>query len=320
MLPVNTILQGNALDVLKTLPDESIDCAITSPPYWALRQNIPEGHPDKKYEIGLEPDFKDYIKKLTAVFEQVKRVLKKQSTCWVVLGDTYYTKSGSGFRNDNLTKNRAETHYGLTKANELRGLGLLPEKSLCLIPQRFAIAMQETGWIIRNIIIWHKPNCLPSSIKDRFSVDFEVVLFMVKSRKYYFKQQFEPLQQSSINRAKYKSYSEKTAAAGIHGGMTLEKQAQHFEKIRRGEITMRNRRAIWTIPVQPFHGNHFSTYPRTLVEILIRAGCPRGGVVLDPFIGSGTTGVVAKSLSRNFLGIELSRAYITLAQSILNQK
>ena len=183
----NKIIQGDTLKVLKTLPDEIINCCVTSPPYWNLRDYNVEG------QLGLEPTFQEYITKLCDIFDEVKRVLRKDGTCWVNLGDSY---NGSKTGNTNGTyKNRIDKSKSWANSDSFKKAEQdIPAKSLCLIPQRFAIEMVNRGWILRNTIIWHKPNCMPSSAKDRFTLDFEYLYFFSKSKKYYFEQQFEPYQ------------------------------------------------------------------------------------------------------------------------------
>ena len=181
----NAILHGPALEQLKTLESDSVDCCVTSPPYWALRDYKILG------QLGLEPTFQEYITKLIEIFNQVKRVLKKEGSCWVNMGDTYsqgdtisnrYGLSGSTL--DAPIKHKAD-HFSRKVVQSI------PQKSLCLIPERFAIAMVDEGWILRNKIIWYKPNCMPSSAKDRFTVDWEYLFFFTKSQRYYFETQYE---------------------------------------------------------------------------------------------------------------------------------
>jgi len=175
------LYHGDAISVLRQLPDESIDTVVTSPPYWALRNYKVEG------QLGLEPTFQEYLERLWEIFDEVYRVLKPTGTLWVNLGDTYGTKSGSGFVNDNLTKkdeNEVSETTGINKANELRGTNKWMHKMLLQIPSRFAIGMTDRGWILRNEIIWYKRNVIPSSATDRFTVDFEKIFFFVKQRKY----------------------------------------------------------------------------------------------------------------------------------------
>jgi len=165
---IDQIICSNNLDILKTLPNESINCCITSPPYWALRDYGIDG------QLGLEPTFQEYLDKLIAIFDEVKRVLRKDGTCWVVLGDTY-----SGGVNNNGSKKV----YGAKTLKPIKAIGFQC-KSLLQIPSRFSIMMTDHGWILRNEIIWYKPNAMPSSVKDRFTVDFEKVFFFVKNKKY----------------------------------------------------------------------------------------------------------------------------------------
>jgi DNA modification methylase len=196
---------------------------------------------------------------MIAVFDEVKRVLKPSGTCFINFGDTY--------------------------ANKIK-LPITP-KSLCMIPSRFAIRMIEQGWILRNEIIWHKPNAMPQSIKDRFTVDFEKVFFFVKSRHYYFKQQFEALK--NLERMKRR----------LHNPNTIHKKADSYWFTNDPEVgdkrrlkileTGRNKRCVWTIGTTNFYGNHFAVFPEKLIETPILAGCPETGIVLDPFVGSGTT-------------------------------
>lgn len=366
------IYQGDALSVLRNLPDNLVDCVVTSPPYWGLRDygtppQIWDGYPncnhvwgdkqlhpsrgnrgegiDPKHKcvgikqptvvdsqfclrcsawrgsLGLEPTFELYVKHLCNIFDEVKRVLKEEGTLWVNLGDTYsgshqgYGKNTLARLSEKKSENLGSVKSYLEKYKHTinkpppSAKTSLPDKCLCMIPSRVAIEMSSRGWILRNDIIWHKPSCLPNSVKDRFTTDYEHVFFFCKNRRYYFKQQFEPFKNSSLLRAKYGSFSKKTDA-GIHGGMTLKTQLEAFRKIDTGELPGRNKRCVWTIASQSFKGSHFAVYPPALITPMIDAGCSEGGIVLDPFTGSGTTGVVAKKMRRRFIGIELSKKYI----------
>ena len=300
---LNTIICGDALITLKKFPDNSIDCVVTSPPYFSLRDYEVEG------QIGLESDFNEYLDKLLAVFDELKRVLKQEGTCWVVLGDTY-GGSGSGgnqFKQKTARKSppKSKQFYNQNKYR----------KSLLQIPSRFAVVMTEGGWILRNEIIWHKPNCLPSPARDRFTVDFEKIFFFVKNRKYYFNQQLEPLRdrkrltRQAFDPAKKQKYRGLSFSAINH--KTFEKS-----RLRMLERDARNMRCVWQVGTSHFAGNHFATFPKRLVEIPIKAGCPEGGIVLDPFMGSGTTAIVAKRLGRNFIGIELNPKYVKIAEKL----
>jgi len=349
---INKVICGDALTELKKLPDESVDCVVTSPPYWALRDygikeliwdedlncehewgdNIikrqssgsnglsPEYNENRKFSsnsnicikcgawrgsLGLEPTFELYIKHLCDVFDEVKRVLKKSGTCWVNIGDTYYTKSGSGFINDNLnpkTSEEVSKTTGINKANEIRGRGLLSSKSLCNIPARFSIEMQNRGWILRNDLIWYKRSCMPSSVKDRFTVDYEHIYFFVKNKIYYFRTQYE------AHKRDWSNTGGNLAGSGIH------KKNDGFKEVYGCKLNPagRNMRCVWDITTKPYKESHFATFPEELPRRCIKAGCPLDGVVLDPFAGSGTTLKVARDLGRDYIGIELKPEYSKL--------
>lgn len=303
----NKIICGDSLKVLKTFPDESFDCVVTSPPYWALRDYQVKG------QIGLESSIEEYLEKLIAVFDEIERVLKPAGTVWVNFGDTYANKTKGGHRN----KLQNNIYDSLTRRATIPKLKVeltVPAKSLCLIPSRFALRMIERGWILRNEIIWHKPNAMPQSIRDRFSVDFEKVFFFVKNEKYYFRQQYEPLKNPKELERRFSNpfANHKYRKPDRHFNEDVEaiKQRQQ-EIIKKG----RTKRSVWTIGTGVANGNHFAVYPPRLVETPILAGCPEGGIVLDPFMGSGTTAIVAKRLKRQFTGIELKSEYVKLARN-----
>jgi DNA modification methylase len=312
---MNKIIQGDCLEKLKELEDNSIDCVVTSPPYWALRDYGVDG------QIGLESNPQEYINNLCNIFDEIKRVLKKDGTCWVNIGDTYggSGKGATGYsskstlRGGNINDNEkyrkvAKESWNFNKAPKTKGD---VSKSLCQIPSRFAIEMANRGWILRNKIIWHKPNAMPSSVKDRFTVDFEEVFFFVKNKNYYFETQFEPT---------VEPYSEKRSKRPETSLMKAD-----YIKGKAGNFTYnklrpqgRNKRTVWSINTKPLKEAHFATYPETLVEPMIKAGCPKGGVVLDPFFGAGTTGLVAKKQCKNYIGIELNPKYIKIANERIN--
>lgn len=304
------IIGGDAEKVLKKLPDESVDCVVTSPPYWALRDYGVAG------QIGLEPSIEAYLERLVAVFTEIRRVLKPTGTLWVNFGDTYSNKTKGGYRN----KPQNNMYDRLSRRATFPKLKIeldIPAKSLCLIPARFALRMIEQNWILRNEIIWHKPNVMPQSAKDRFTVNFEKVFFFVKERKYYFRQQFEPLK----NRERLKrrllnpEKSHKQTESYWFSANPKLSEKRRLKMLEKG----RKKRCVWTIGTTSFGGQHFAVYPERLVETPILAGCPEGGIVLDPFSGSGTTAVVAKKLNRRFIGIELNPAYVKLAQKRLRK-
>jgi site-specific DNA-methyltransferase (adenine-specific) len=308
-MKINEIYQGDSLDVLRGFEDNSIDCCITSPPYWALRDYGAEG------QLGLEPTFYEYIDKLCLIFEEVRRVLKKEGTCFVNLGDTYggsgkgagggYSDKSTlaGFTSSNTKGRRmAKESWNFKKAPKTEGD---ISKSLCQIPSRFAIQMTGRDWILRNEIVWHKPNAMPSSAVDRFTVDFEKVFFFVKQRTYYFEQQLEPYTEP-INR--WGGTMVKRLNGADEYGM--KQRIRDYRPIDEGK----NKRCVWSINTEPFSEAHFATYPESLIAPMIKAGCPENGIVLDPFMGSGTTAVVAKKLGRNFVGIDLNPDYIEIAR------
>ena len=308
---INKIICGDALKILKKIPSDDIDCVVTSPPYWALRDYGVRG------QIGLESTIEEYLEKLLAVFDEVKRVLKPSGTCWVNFGDTYANKTKGGHRN----KPQGNMYDSLTKRATFPKLKTelsIPPKSLCMIPSRFALKMVEKGWILRNEIIWHKPNAMPQSIKDRFSVDFEKVFFFVKNRNYYFKQQFEPLRNPErLNRRLLNpSKSRKLIESYWTSANSNISEKRRLKMLERG----RNKRCVWTIGTTNFAGHHFAVFPPRLIETPIKASCPSGGIVLDPFIGSGTTAVVAKELDRKFIGIELNGEYVKMAKKGLSKR
>lgn len=235
------ILQGDALSVLKRMPENSIDMCMTSPPYWSLRDYQVEG------QLGLESTPEEYINKLCTIFDQIKRVLKPEGSCWVNLGDTY-----GG--NNSRALNGGRAGYGTPREGVFsRG----NSKCLMQIPSRFSIEMCNRGWILRNSIIWYKPNCMPCSVKDRFTVDYEMLYFFTKNTKYYFKTQYEPIAEATIQRAKYGCNRKKTVCAV--GMMTGDRFVDSYQKSV--ESGKRIKRCVWKISTKPFREAHFANYP-----------------------------------------------------------
>lgn len=290
-------------------PDESVDMVITSPPYWALRDYHADG------QLGQEPLFKDYVCNLVSYFDEIYRILSSDGTLWVNLGDTYYGSGkgagGSGAASRKQVTNKG-SYYLSNKGNKESDLENardfkqheLPDRNLCQIPARFAIEMQNRGWILRNDIIWHKPNQMPTSAKNRFSMDYEHLFFFTKtSKNYYFTQQLEPAIYAGDNRGDRPDNRDKEGLGRTHG---ITKQ-------------FKNKRSVWSINTQPVKGSsHFAKYPEKLIESPILAGSPERGVILDPFFGSGTTGIVAERLNRRWIGLELNPDYC--GQSIARVK
>lgn len=311
------IYNGESLEVLKGFPDKSVDMVMTSPPYFALRDYNVVG------QLGLENTHQEYIEKLCDIFDEIKRVLKDEGTCWVNIADTYNgTKSGCTDTNKN-GKVPADSMIRKKRNDTMK------EKSLMQIPSRFAIEMTARGWILRNRIVWHKPNVMPSSARDRFTVDYEDLFFFTKNKKYYFEQQFDPYAPSSDVR-----YRQALRAGRSYNSKEPYKKNAPYSGYKRGQGSVksrgndadglvvggtnpkgRNKRCVWSIPTKPNRDAHFATYPEKLCEIPILSGCPIGGVVLDPFVGSGTTAVVAIQLGRKYVGIDLNPEYVTIAEN-----
>jgi len=292
-MKLNKIYQGDCLDVLKTFANESIDCVITSPPYWALRDYGVSG------QLGLESTFQEYINKLCDIFDEVKRVLKKSGTCWVNIGDTYCgNKEGK-------TDNKVCNYLKETTVNIHKKKGILPEKSLCQIPSRFAIEMSNRGWILRNEIIWHKPNCMPQSVQDRFTVDFEKVFLFVKNKKYFFDN--ESVKEPTLTKDNSNRDRDNTRLNNTPGRTRMN-------GLKTNDYDFKNKRCVWTVNTRPYKDAHFATYPEKLIIPMVKSGCPLDGVVLDIFMGAGTTGLVAKKFNRNYIGIELNQEYVEIAE------
>lgn len=294
------ILQGDCLKRLKDIEDNSVNCCVTSPPYWNLRDYNCDG------QIGKEKTPEQYVELLVSVFEEVRRVLKDDGTLWLNLGDSYSNNNS----------------------------GSLKTKDLIGIPFMAAFALRDAGWHWRAPIVWHKPNPMPESVKDRPTIAHEYIwLFSKKSRYYYDWQAIaEPLKQSSIGRLsqnteKQKGSDRANAGAKINGTMKAvafggNKHEGYGTRRHSGNEWVKgskaNKRTVWSVANQGFKEAHFATFPPKLIEPCILAGCPEGGTVLDPFFGAGTTGLVADQLGRNCIGIELNPEYISIAQKRIN--
>ena len=274
VLKTEKIYQGHCLDVLKEFPDKSIDCVVTSPPYWGLRNY------QEEEQLGLEETYEEYIMNLCEVMFEVKRVLKSSGTCWLNLGDSYHNKSLVG------------------------------------IPFRVAFALQSDGWYLRQDIIWAKKNCMPESVKDRCTKAHEYIFLLTKSPKYFYDIAAirEPSLQVSIDRSKRKMNYRKITPKKT----TYEKVQDHTRIVR--EDHMRNKRSVWKMKTAALMEAHFAVFPIELPTICIKAGCPEGGIVLDPFFGSGTTGLAAQEQNRHWVGIELNPEYIEIANKRLQQR
>lgn len=308
-LELNKIYQGDSLEVLKTFPDKSVDCVVTSPPYWSLRNYGVDG------QLGLESHYREYISKLCDIFDEVHRVLKETGTIWVNLGDSYSGNSGGGPQSYERKSRGIKWNEESVKNPRAKFKETVQPKCLLMIPSRFAIEMLDRGWILRNEIIWHKPSCMPESVKDRFTVDFEKIYFFTKNTKYNFTQQLEPIKDISITRSKYGWHGTKTPHGDNYKGLSgTDAMGERYANPKG-----RNKRCVWAVTNKGFKGKHYATYPEKLIEPAILGGCPEGGVVLDVFMGAGTTGVVAKKHGRNYVGIELNPEYIKIAEDRINE-
>jgi len=369
----NKILCGSATDILPTLPAESVNCVVTSPPYWAKRRYRGQSlvwADGWTGELGLEPEPNMYIDHLCAIFDQIKRVLRKDGVLWVVIGDTM---SGSG--GDHKPHHGGKDEYKMShdyskKVGQPKNKSDFPKKCQCCVPERFSIEMINRGWIRRSTCLWHKPNPKPESVKDRFTNDFEYVYMFVKNKKYYFDQQYEPT----------------VTAAHKPGWATdcLDNNDRRADKTDQkvwGANGLRQLRTTFNVVLQPYKGAHFAVFPEKLIEPLIKATCPKWvcdscgkiaapvygsqtvkrrrpqdrtdrqagdggsnnthagvnrqlkgykvcdcaadfnpGVVLDPFVGAGTTAMVANRLERNWIGIELNKSFVRMAYKRLKKQ
>jgi DNA modification methylase len=325
------ILNCDVMDGLAQLPDESVHCVVTSPPYWGLRDYGVDG------QIGLEPTPAEFVSRMVEVFREVRRVLRDDGTLWLNLGDSYNTqqagnKTPSGF--SQTRPSRVSGNGDQETVKHGRGLinGLKP-KDLIGIPWRVALALQADGWWLRSDIIWSKPNPMPESVTDRPTKAHEYVFLLTKSERYFY-------DADAIKEAA--SYAGPNAPGSISSpygqGFTrrsrddrARKNEQQADRRRAGfndrwdaaeaagdAPLARNKRSVWQIATAPFAEAHFATFPPELPEICIKAGCPKGGTVLDPFGGAGTTGLVADRLQRNAVLIELNPEYAAMAERRIN--
>ncbi len=383
------ILQGNCLDKIKELDDNSIDCVVTSPPYWGLRDygtasyeggnpncqhtitdgivdnknnkliERPDRASDKKNcvkcgakridkQLGLEPTYQEHIQNIVELFRAIKPKLKDSATVWLNYGDSY-AATVNGTKVKDMKKN------GFGRKGDDRAFvdkpfstiqGSLKPKDLVMIPNRIAIALQDDGWWIRSEIIWHKPNPMPESIKDRPTSSHEKIWLITKSKNYYYDHESikEPITDTTAIRLLQKNYDKQKGSARANGGMKSNGNMKamgrkKFDKNMGGSGTSflnhsgykkadgtyminpkRNKRNVWTVSTKPCKEAHFATFPKDLIEPCIKAGCPEKGVVLDPFGGSGTTGIVAALNNRNAILIELNQNYIDIANKRIDKE
>jgi DNA modification methylase len=327
-----TILKGDCREVLKTLPNASVHCVVTSPPYFGLRDYGAAG------QIGLEPTPEAYVAELVSVFREVRRVLRADGTLWLNLGDSYANDGKWGGHTGG--KHVKALHCSPIGRNK-QYTGLKP-KDLIGIPWLVAFALRADGWWLRQDIIWSKPNPMPESVTDRCTKAHEYLFLLSKSERYYFDQEaiLEEATLSTVERLSQPTLDEQYGSDRVPGKTNgpMKAVARSGNKTRKPaglrdvpgaskndpnggvagsvpwEGVQRNRRSVWTVTVQPFSQAHFATFPPALVEPCILAGCPKDGTVLDPFGGAGTTGLVADRLGRNAILIELKPEYADMAQ------
>ena len=305
----NIIINRDCLLALRDLPDESVNCCVTSPPYYALRDYGMDA------QIGREDSPEEYIRRLVLVFREVRRVLTADGTLWLNIADTYCgTGNKGGYLDPKNPKGRNGQSVSLARrASECK------QKDMIGIPWLLAFALRADGWYLRSDIIWCKANPMPESCKDRPSRCYEHVFLLTKSKKYYYDALAiaEPIAEGTAARYKGGRSASSKYADEIPGQGKVQKlnAARAAGTITDADISpVRNARDVWHINTVPYKGGHFAAYPPKLAERCILAGCPRGGIVLDPFFGSGTTGLAAVKNDRRYIGIELNAEYCELAK------
>jgi DNA modification methylase len=330
-----TIFVGDALTVLREWPEETVDCCVTSPPYWGLRDYDSDG------QLGLEPSPGEYVEALVAVLAEVRRVLRTDGTLWLNLGDTYNSNPSWGRGKTTMQGRPQEAIPSKPSGGWLSHAktDTLKSKDLVGIPWRVAFALQDAGWYLRSDIIWSKPNPMPESVTDRPSKAHEYLFLLSKSSRYYYDAEAiaEPARwygpngnpksgphagQMLARAKKGPSWEERKEAGATRGNVAFDgnvgagtQRGVHGEGVSHdlGNGLTRNARSVWTIQTQQFADAHFAVFPEELPRRCILAGCRKGGVVLDPFLGSGTTARVARQEGRQAVGIELNEEYADLA-------
>lgn len=338
MNPSHQIRVGDSLDLLRQMPDRSVHTCVTSPPYYGLRDYGVAG------QIGLEETPAEFIARLVAVFAEVRRVLRDDGTCWVNMGDSYASDSKWGGYTGGKHAKGLHGESGIGRAKTRSGL---PDKNLMGMPWRLAFALQDDGWYLRQDIIWNKKNPMPESVRDRCTKSHEYMFLLSKSRQYYFDQEaiLEPCSpntharlaqdvQSQIGSERanggrktngnMKAVARKSNGVGWgHGTDAGERQRGRVKDNASMDSALaimpatRNKRSVWDVPTHSFKGAHFATFPPDLIRPCILAGAPRGGLVLDPFGGAGTTGLVAMQEGRRSILCELNPEYAALARARL---
>jgi DNA modification methylase len=319
------ILRGDCRDVLKTMDAGSVHCCVTSPPYFGLRDY---GHAG---QIGLEATPDAFVAEMVAVFREVRRVLRDDATLWLNLGDSYNAYNGGAGPSSSISRGaQTEQRPQLTTGYSLKFKGLKP-KDLIGIPWRVAFALQADGWYLRQDIIWSKPNPMPESVTDRCTKAHEYIFLLSKSQRYFYdhnaiREDFVGKALTDLDGGPQRNRDGSNANEGRDynanrasykpGSASNMQGDKHVKKSDAGlpvNLAGRNKRSVWTITTSPFAEAHFATFPPDLIDPCIKAGCPAGGVVLDPFGGAGTTGLVADRLQRDAIMIELNPEYADIA-------
>ena len=307
MIELNKIYNEDCLQTMARMDDGSIDCCITSPPYWGLRDYGVDG------QVGLESTPEKYVYHLVAVFSEVNRVLKKEGTLWLNLGDSYVAQKTGSFGKETWRRPSRDENIKTTNND----FGDLKEKNLVGIPWRVAFALQGQGWYLRSDIIWHKPNPMPESVTDRPTKAHEYIFLMSKNAKYYY--DADAIREDISS----ESYKRLAQDVGSQDGSDRVPFKTNGPMKAVGGLTGANKRTVWTVTTQPYSEAHFATFPEKLIEPCVLAGCPKDGIVYDPFMGAGTTAKVALRADRNFIGSELNQEYCEIANKridkLLNQ-
>ena len=292
---IDTILYGDCRETLKNLTNLSVQTCVTSPPYYGLRD-----YGGEEKQLGQENSPKEYIDNLVNVFRIIKDKLSDDGTLWVNLGDSYYNYrpgKGQSYPKQSVSKTKQDLPDKCNKrGNKLDGL---KEKDLIGIPWMFAFAMRDDGWYLRQDIIWHKPNPMPESVKDRCTKSHEHIFLFSKNKKYYYDNEAikEPVKQDWGTRDRTNGkYHNSGSGLSPHSGLT-----KSYDR--------KNKRDVWSITNKPYKGSHFAVFPPDLITPCILAGSEKGDIILDPFMGSGTTAMVAKQLGRDYIGCELHEEY-----------
>lgn len=319
-MDIDKIICGDNVEVMRGFDDCIFDTCVTSPPYYGLRDYGVDG------QIGLEDSPELYVERLVAVFREVKRVLKDDGTLWLNLGDSYWGGKGSNANLDTHIDERiAEGRTLQRPQTRIGGLKVIPTngkhesikpKDLIGIPWMVAFALRADGWYLRSEIIWHKPNPMPESVTDRPTKSHEQIFLLSKSAKYYY--DADAIKEPSVDPESFEGRRPRNA--GLMNGADPDNYKFHGSVNDEGKLKFgqkyetRNKRDVWTVTTKPYKEAHFATFPPDLIVPCILAGSRVGGIVLDPFSGSGTTSAIARENGRHFIGIDLSPAYCKLAE------